>query len=1498
MKTRTGSIVRRFMAMALVIAMACPYAYAADIGKVTYVEGRVDVTRPGSDMATPLREGDGISIGDAVRAKANSKTEITFNDKSVLRVAQNSKVVVKDYVLDSNNNRKTADIMLERGKARTIISKMADKAEFRISTPNALGTVRGSDVYASYQAGSSSMLVAEGKLFITNPLYPKDEIVVPAGNSVMVPSDETPKGMRPYMDFEKKLQEQETSIPTNVVRSANATMLKGAFTNMSGDVRITSKGSETSRKATINDVLGEGDTIETGKDGIAEISFENGNGMNLKENTRITIIKLIQDPKTGQYENKFESSMGKIRARIEKLKETNSTFEVKTPTAVCGARGTLMYVQVTPGSTRVFFEGGVGYLNSLISSLQSSVDAGQSSYADNKGNISAPTTLSEQERENWGSGWGAGNGTEGYSSSGGTVGIYLEGGNNNALGGLEIIGSTNTGTDNPFVDVPFTPGLPTEEEPTPEVLVFDSNFNLTADVVHYGEIAGVIDASEGGFVGSFWNEEQKADFISAGSIAADSVPFVWTVNDGILHSNDPITGNSVTADGGAFYGIAGGIGGGVDSGIMEGLSKFIYIDPNGNVGIAGGKLIGEYSIGTGAYILLSTLSGITGELLDGNKNIGITAEGMADAIWTNSGNDENESEGGTDGFLTISLVNRDTYEVQNWGIYGGRGAETFQSTPTDGIMWSVGGRNSFGAYYDSNLEDFDYDIGYWIADITSDSVENNKLSGSFSGRFLTGTKMGIIDGDFLGTYDGSSWQGVTAGEWYGDPISFSGAWGQEKGSLYYNDNGNLSWAGEDMGLIGAIVSPWKNLANFLAIGEYYLGSETPDGTLIWNTPIESYDVTTGNSTTIDGGFFYGLTAGVWRSEKIEGSALAIYVDPDGIAGFLSGDLGGVYYTDSSRWMAEGIFGAEQISAGFDPESVEILSGELTAYYLIGEFQGGGYMQGLSVSGSTHFISGENWGIYSLYLGDGSNYYEKSEGSRIWSALVSGYGLFGDGCSLGTMSGNVYGVSDIGNTGSWSGTVIGTWGEQEYYGADSGADGVYYGMMGGIWDGEAMIGKMVGVYAQPGDIEPYTSTLSIVEGSGSFYDDAIDVSIGYLNGMSLNFPDSDWGIWSMNLGGTYSIASARDMSVFKLEMVGYSQPDGEGSGSYWVVLGSGLSNNVSERISGAMIGMTLSDGRAIISYGDLLGAMIDSLNWEAIGLGQYSTMGVTEYSNPEDESGFLDMLEFGYFSAKGSGSFSNDNLINATYMDATTINFYDQNWGIWEANLGGTCDIETSSIFKIGLAGRTDNVGDYEDAYIIGTIAGTVNNNAMAADFKGIWLESMGDGMIKAGKIGGVVDGYIDVSESTGTWNAAAVGEWVEVTDLLTTDKLGFDADTLNKFVSIPITEVYSNILTGVGGGMSAVANVALYQNSFASIWTMLINGNYNSNPGAGWNLTVGSGADSLNLQNGTWVDGTWTADVAGTVGGNTATGQAGGTYGDGSFSGVGAGTWQTPGSGT
>ncbi len=449
----------------LMIFAFAPQVLCQEAGKIVSTQGRVDIFRADSRTAMLANAGDLLNVGDSIRTKSGSKAQVLFRDKSVLRLAQNSKVLVKDYRLDDKERRISAVIELSRGKARAIIAKTPSGASFVIKTPNTEGTVKGSDVTAFYQAGSSGMFVSEGKLYVINLANPKNRILVPKGSACLITMDELPKGPRPYSDAEKKLNDEDTYVPVSISRMGKVSIIKGAVAKVSGMVTITPKDSAGAHKAGINDILGEGDSIETGEDGYIEVLLDNNNAINLKPNTKLKIIKLAISPQTGEFENIFEVTLGKIKARIENLKG-NSKFEVKTPQAICGARGTIMYIHVLHSLTKSFFEGGKGYIENILSGRSQNVGAGQNASADDGGGVSDPAYTSEEERQSYGEGWDPGNGTEGYSSPDGGGpghGFFNAGGPNNN-------GLTNfSGRENNFgVYIPFSENKNTVQEIIPD----------------------------------------------------------------------------------------------------------------------------------------------------------------------------------------------------------------------------------------------------------------------------------------------------------------------------------------------------------------------------------------------------------------------------------------------------------------------------------------------------------------------------------------------------------------------------------------------------------------------------------------------------------------------------------------------------------------------------------------------------------------------------------------------------------------------------------------------------------------------------------------------------------------------------------------------------------------------------------------------------------------------------------------------------------------------
>jgi hypothetical protein len=187
---------------------------------------------------------------------------------------------------------------------------------------------------------------------------------------------------------------------------AGMSPMKAVITHMSGQVTVQPNGATDAHPAKVGEALGGGDKVETLKDGVVEIALENDNVINLKPGSNLTLSTLTYNSNSGVYVNQFYSSLGKIRARVEKM-GNKSTFEVTTPTAVAAVRGTVEFLSVTGSGTKAAFFDGIGYVTNPVSGKSEAVGDGEEVNSDASGTLSEPTGASDQTFDETEKGWEA-----------------------------------------------------------------------------------------------------------------------------------------------------------------------------------------------------------------------------------------------------------------------------------------------------------------------------------------------------------------------------------------------------------------------------------------------------------------------------------------------------------------------------------------------------------------------------------------------------------------------------------------------------------------------------------------------------------------------------------------------------------------------------------------------------------------------------------------------------------------------------------------------------------------------------------------------------------------------------------------------------------------------------------------------------------------------------------------------------------------------------------
>lgn len=137
----------------------------------------------------------------------------------------------------------------------------------------------------------------------------------------------------------------------------------GKFTSIEGRVDITSPG-EAARTAYTGDELSVGDIIRAKSKSKAEITFVDGSILRVAQKTRVEIDEYMVEE--GRTTGMFNLFRGKIQNVVKKtggffgFKEKNK-YEVHTPTAVCGVRGTNYFSSFQRGTSNFIFKEGQGY---------------------------------------------------------------------------------------------------------------------------------------------------------------------------------------------------------------------------------------------------------------------------------------------------------------------------------------------------------------------------------------------------------------------------------------------------------------------------------------------------------------------------------------------------------------------------------------------------------------------------------------------------------------------------------------------------------------------------------------------------------------------------------------------------------------------------------------------------------------------------------------------------------------------------------------------------------------------------------------------------------------------------------------------------------------------------------------------------------------------------------------------------------------------------------
>ena len=138
----------------------------------------------------------------------------------------------------------------------------------------------------------------------------------------------------------------------------------GRLATVQGDAKVVRGGEPIKARAGMEVHLG--DLIQTGDEGRVKLMFRDGTVLNVGDDSRLKVTRFLYDPSGGTREGGVELVRGTVRAWVTKLRMKKNRFEVQTPTAVAGVRGTHFAVRETKktGAQIVVFGGEVAVRSS------------------------------------------------------------------------------------------------------------------------------------------------------------------------------------------------------------------------------------------------------------------------------------------------------------------------------------------------------------------------------------------------------------------------------------------------------------------------------------------------------------------------------------------------------------------------------------------------------------------------------------------------------------------------------------------------------------------------------------------------------------------------------------------------------------------------------------------------------------------------------------------------------------------------------------------------------------------------------------------------------------------------------------------------------------------------------------------------------------------------------------------------------------------------------
>ena len=124
--------------------------------------------------------------------------------------------------------------------------------------------------------------------------------------------------------------------------------------SVSGSVQVKTPGGSSFIPLRDQALVTSGAVVQTGPGGSATLNWIDGSRLLVGPATTMTVLKCQVNRDTRAETSLFNLTTGNLLVRVRKLLSGQSKFEIRTPTATAGVRGTIFSVQVSPaGQTQI-----------------------------------------------------------------------------------------------------------------------------------------------------------------------------------------------------------------------------------------------------------------------------------------------------------------------------------------------------------------------------------------------------------------------------------------------------------------------------------------------------------------------------------------------------------------------------------------------------------------------------------------------------------------------------------------------------------------------------------------------------------------------------------------------------------------------------------------------------------------------------------------------------------------------------------------------------------------------------------------------------------------------------------------------------------------------------------------------------------------------------------------------------------------------------------------